>query len=176
MLSRIVAAITIAAMACSPCNEGYEHTTQGVSIWPHGEKLEVYECSPPTHAQAEVGLALEAVLFAFDHLAILEYSNCMLEDLHLVDKRIFVCFVEGNALGDAGLMQLKGIWVSLGDADGQPLPIEQTALVHELVHEITWRACILPDCEPDSGHTDNRLWGSAGVEGLAQAIVSAFRP
>lgn len=176
MLVRFASVFTLAAMAtCSPCGSDYANTSQGATIWPSGERLQAYTCVQPPRAAAEVDLALSAVLFAFDRLGILTYSNCLLEGLQLADSPIYVCFVEGNALGNAGLMQAKGIWISLGDGDGNPLPIEQTALAHELIHEIVWRACLLLDCETDRDHADPRLWGADGVEGLAKLIVSAFR-
>ena len=171
----MVVIATATAAACQPCDEEYAQSSQGALIWPASEGLQSHECTQPEHAAAETGLALEAALFAFDRLGILSYTPCLLEDLHLADKAIYVCFVTGNELGYAGLMQARGIWISLGDGEGNLLPIEETALVHELVHQIAWRACLLPDCDPDLGHTDARLWGEAGVEGLAQSITGAFR-
>lgn len=190
MIRSICRSVLLVALASSLLSCGsvykdvkYQRTSQiGPVVWPKGESLDSWACDPPLGAASEVGLALEAVLRAFHEKGLIEYSNANLEKLLLYERKgPLVCFVTDNSLGMAGRNRSKGVWIALTDRDEQPVAIRDSALAHELVHQILWRSCLLDDpktfprCPEDGGHEDPRFWGPGSVAERAEQIWRAGR-
>ena len=156
-----------------------EHTSQGgPRVIESADLLGDHTCNPPLGAAKEVGLALEAVLYAFDTNGLLKYGNETFKTLAFDQGGSYgipsVCFVDGG-LNAYGLQRGNSIWVSLSGPDSTTLAREEWALVHELVHFVAERGCVLPGCSPNPDHSDLRLFHvQASVEERAKIIWSSL--
>jgi len=169
-----LAVILLFAFGCNASPYGSLRRTSQVGATVADRSLNTYPCTDTAaNEAAEVGLALEAVLYAFDTTGMLPYTNTNLERLSLYDTRgsINVCFVD-RIVQAAGLSNAYNVWISLSDKDGARLPsLKHTALVHELVHVVLARSCVLERCDTDGDHTDSRLWCSSGNSESVECIA-----
>jgi len=129
----------------------------------------------PVFGIAEAGFAFSAVLFALAETGHISGTRESLENLDLLVRngQIRLCYVYGG-LGDyAGLTDGNSAWVSVLDQSGNEIPIHETALVHEIIHHMVGRLCLvrlLNKCSQDPGHEASDMWGVDSVEMRAENI------
>lgn len=85
-----------------------------------------------------------------------------------------VCFLDSNKLGVAGLTVGSMTYIALRDKNNQPVDMRNTALVHEFIHVVLDRSCLLPRCDGDGEHKDIRLWIVAS-DGQKECVESRAR-
>ena len=149
----------LAMLLAFGCAEYTTHTR----ILDGGQVAGHYIChEPPENAQAEVDMARELVIY---------YMRLIHGPIEpdYDSAPVLVCFTDETLLNDGyvGLHRGNVIWAAIEGIYGETIAIRHGALLHEFIHDVLERACLLAGCSGDPGHVDLTYWGRASVEGYA---------